>query len=704
VKVLDGSPVPLGATWDGKGVNFALYSREAVRVDVCLYDAETGKETGRATLPQRTYHVWHGHIRGLAPGQLYGFRVHGPYVPRQGRRFNPGKLLIDPYARAIAGRVDWSQPVFGYRFDRRSADLTFDGRDSAAGVPKSVVVDPRFDWSGDRRLCIPLSQTVIYEAHVKGMTARHPDVPEKLRGTYAGLATPPILEHLKKLGVTAIELLPVHHFVQDKALLDRGLRNYWGYNSIGYFAPECSYSSAGERGEQVAEFKAMVKAFHAEGVEVILDVVYNHTAEGNHLGPTISLRGVDNRTYYNLVPDNARYYLDFTGTGNTLNVSHPQALKLIADSLRYWVEEMHVDGFRFDLASTLAREPHGYDTGAGFFDIVHQDPVLSQVKLIAEPWDVGDFGYQVGNFPVLWSEWNGKYRDSVRRFWKGDEGQVPELASRLSGSSDLYQAGGRQPTASINFITAHDGFTLRDLVSYNDKHNEANGENNQDGMNSNDSWNCGAEGPTDDQGIRELRARQQRNLLATLFFSQGIPMLLGGDEIGRTQNGNNNAYCQDNEISWLDWNLDDERRSLLEFVARLIALRHQYPELRSQTFFSGAVPAGHTIKDITWIQLDSTEMLAEDWANPLARSLGVRLRRVVNESADSDSEPTTLLLLFNAHHEDLPFVLPEADADAVNWEVLLDTREPVPPAEAKTFEVGDEFPLGSRSVALFRAV
>ncbi len=707
-RVLPGRPFPLGATWDPQReeTNFALFSEHGTRVELCLYDEPWGKEVERIALPRRTYHVWHGCLTGVRPGQLYGYRVHGPYAPRLGHRFNPAKLLIDPYAKAIAGRVDWSQPVFGYRFGRRSEDLTRDVRDSARGIPKSVLVDSTFDWGNDRRPSVPWSDTVIYETHVKGLTARHPDVPEKLRGTYAGLAQPAILEYLKSLGITAVELMPVHHFVNDKFLLDRGLTNYWGYSSIGYFAPESRYSSAGEEGQQVVEFKQMVKALHAAGLEVILDVVYNHTAEGNHLGPTLCFRGVDNPIYYNLVQDNPRYYMDFTGTGNTLNVHQAQTLKLIADSLRYWVEEMHVDGFRFDLAITLAREPQGYDKGAGFFDVLHQDPVLSQVKLIAEPWDVGDYGYQVGNFPILWSEWNGRYRDNVRMFWKGDEGQVPRLASSLTGSSDIYQPGGRGPNASINFVTAHDGFTLRDLVSYNDKHNEANGENNQDGHDDNHSWNCGAEGPTGAPEVNELRARQQRNLLATLFLSQGVPMLLGGDEFGRTQQGNNNAYCQDNELSWYDWSWSDEQRALLEFTRRLIALRKEHPTLRREDFLQGIFLPEADIKDLTWIKLDGTEMTSAEWGDAHARSLGMRLAGSVPPGSE-DPAAGTLLVLLNAYHDELPFVLPEAGAESTQWEVLLDTRDlepPKPKQEPQTYEVGDEYPLGGRSLALLRRV
>src|SRR3954470_7057601 len=564
--VLPGKPFPLGATWDGTGVNFAVYSENASKVELCLYDNRSKQEMERIVVRETTAFSWHCYLPGLQPGQLYGYRMHGPWEPLQGHRFNPAKLLIDPYAQGIAGSVDWEQPIFPYKFGMDNADVMLDDRDDGPGMPKSVVVNPYFDWEQDRSPRTPLSDSIIYELHVKGFSMLSEQIPESLRGTYAGLASPPAVKYLKDLGITAVELMPVHQFVDDNYLVEKGLRNYWGYNTLNYFSPDSRYSSAGDTGAQVAEFKAMVKALHREGIEVILDVVYNHTAEGNHLGPMLSLKGIDNTVYYKLVPDNPRYYMDYTGTGNSLNVGHPQVLKLIMDSLRYWVTEMHVDGFRFDLASTLARELHDVDRLSAFFDIIHQDPIISQVKLIAEPWDVGDGGYQVGNFPVLWAEWNGKYRDTVRRYWKGDPGTLSDLGYRLTGSSDLYQNDGRKPYASINFVTAHDGFTLEDLVSYNDKHNEANGENNQDGANDNSSWNMGAEGPTDNPEIIAARERQKRNLMATLLLSQGVPMICGGDEICRTQGGNNNAYCQDNEISWLHWDLDRDRRKLLEFT------------------------------------------------------------------------------------------------------------------------------------------
>ena len=708
LNVWPGRPDPLGASWDGHGTSFAVFAQQATRVELCLFDEVSGKESARIVLPEQTRNVWHGYINGIGPGQLYGYRVHGRYAPREGLRFNPNKLLVDPYARAIAGNVDWSAPIFAYRLGGRNEDLTRDVHNSARGVPKSVVIDDQFDWGEDRPLNVPWNETVVYEVHVKGISMRHPDVPEEHRGTYLGVASEPIVEHLRSLGVTAVELLPVHHFFDDKFLLDKGLANYWGYNSIGYFAPAARYATS-DRGAQVTEFKTMVKRLHEAGLEVFLDVVYNHTAEGNHLGPTLAFRGLANTTYYNLVPDNPRYYRDFTGTGNSLNVCSPQTLKLIADSLRYWVQEMHVDGFRFDLAITLGREPAGYDPGAAFFDIVHQDPVLSRVKLIAEPWDVGDFGYQVGNLPVLWSEWNGKYRDNVRKFWKGDPGQIAELAYRLSGSSDLYRLSGRGPTGSINFITAHDGFTLRDLVTYNDKHNEANGENNQDGANDNNSWNSGVEGPSEDPGIENLRLRRIRSFLATLLLSQGVPMLLGGDEMGRTQHGNNNAYCQDNEISWFDWNLNVNQRSLLDFTRGLIAFRAEHPVLRRRRYFEGLFLPGADIKDLTWFKLDGTELVDAEWSDPEVRSIAMRLAGEAIDEREAEGgriSDETLLVLLNAHHEALPFKLPESGAgDDSRWELLMNTEHASAPTPSGRFHtVGSTFPLAPRALALFRRV
>ncbi|MDQ2948909.1 MAG: glycogen debranching protein GlgX, partial [Acidobacteriota bacterium] len=576
-KTLPGRPYPQGATWDGTGVNFALYSENATKIELCVFDELDSSQHQTIEVKDCTAYVWHCYIPGMTIGQMYGYRVHGPFDPENGMRFDPAKLLIDPYAKAISGKVNWDYPIFAYKFDDPNADLSFDNRDDAAGMPKSVVTSSHFDWQNDRSPETPLHDSVIYEVHVKGFTQNNPEVPETLRGTYLGLVAPASIDYLKKLGVTAVELMPIHDFLDDKHLLDQGLHNYWGYNTTNFFAPDARFSSSGDRGQQIGECKTMVREFHRAGIEVILDVVYNHTSEGNQMGPTLSFRGIDNSTYYRLMQDDGRHYMDYTGTGNTLNMRNPQVLKLVMDSLRYWVLEMHVDGFRFDLASTLARELHDVDRLSAFFDVMNQDPVLSKVKLIAEPWDVGEGGYQVGRFPALWAEWNGKYRDVVRRYWKGDDGQLAELGYRLTGSSDLYQRDGRRPSASINFLTAHDGFTLNDLVSYNEKHNEANGEENRDGANDNNSWNHGVEGPTDDAGIIELRERQKRNLLMTLLLSQGVPMICGGDEISRTQNGNNNAYAQDNAISWIDWNLDDRKKALLEFTTDLITLRKNHP-------------------------------------------------------------------------------------------------------------------------------
>jgi glycogen operon protein len=679
-----------------------------VRVELCLFDDVFGKETARIALPEQTRNVWHAYVNDIGPGQLYGYRVQGRFAPREGLRFNPNKLLIDPYARAIAGRISWSAPVFGYRLGGRNEDLTRDVHNSARGIPKSVVVDDRFNWGDDRPPGVPMGESIVYETHVKGISMRHPDVPEELRGTYLGLASEPIVEHLRSLGVTAVELLPVHHFDDDKYLTDKGLANYWGYNTIGYFAPTARYASS-DRGQQVTEFKTMVKQLHEAGLEVLLDVVYNHTAEGNHLGPTLSFRGLDNPIYYSLVPDNPRFYRDFDGIGNSINPCSPQTLKLIADSLRYWVQEMHVDGFRFDLVPTLGREPDAYDPGAAFFDIVHQDPVLSRVKLIAEPWDIGDFGYQVGNLPVLWSEWNGKYRDNVRKFWKGDPGQIAELAYRLSGSSDLYRLSGRGPTGSINFVTAHDGFTLRDLVSYNDKHNEANGEGNQDGSNDNNSWNSGIEGPSEDPSVNDLRMRRQRSLLATLLLSQGVPMLLGGDEVSRTQQGNNNGYCQDNEISWFDWNLNAQQRELLSFTRGLIAFRKEHPVLRRRRYFEGLFLPGADIKDLTWFKLDGTEIVDEQWANPEIRSMGMRLAGEAIDEREPEGgriSDETLLVLLNSSHQGLAFKLPPSGgADSCQWELLMDTTAAAPPTPSgDTRSVGATYQVAPRALALFRRV
>ena len=705
MKIWPGQSYPLGATWDGAGVNFALFSENATAVELCLFDTpEASRETHRIRLIEQTDLVWHAYLPEVRPGQLYGYRVHGPYEPQAGHRFNPHKLLLDPYAKAIAGTVDWSDAVYGYTIGHPDADLSLDERDSAAAVPKCVVVDPAFSWGGDTHPRTPWHKTLIYEMHVKGFTKRYPQVPEELCGTYTGLTHPAVIDYLLSLGITAVELLPVHQFVSGKHLIEKGLTNYWGYNSIGYFAPDVRYSSSGHLGEQVAEFKTMVKTLHREGIEVILDVVYNHTGEGNHLGPTLCFRGIDNAVYYRLVPDNKRYYTDFTGCGNTLNMTHPRTLQLIMDSLRYWVLEMHVDGFRFDLASALARELHDVDRLGAFFDIIHQDPVLSQVKLIAEPWDLGEGGYQVGNFPVAWAEWYGIYRDVVRGFWRGDAGLIDDLAFRLTGSSDLYERGGRRPYASINFVTAHDGFTLEDLVSYNYKHNLANGEDNRDGHDHNLSWNYGVEGPTDDPKILALRAQQKRNFLATLILSQGVPMLQAGDEIGRTQRGNNNAWCQDNEISWLDWNLDRPKLELLEFTRLLIRLRHKHPVLRRRKFFQGRKIRGAEIKDISWFRPDGREMTEEDWHDESRRCLGIRLAGDAIDELDERGNrimDDTLLILLNAYHEPISFVLP-AHRAGVRWVQLLDTRETVGKRKARqSAKGGQTYKLESHSLALF---
>ncbi|MBI2158914.1 MAG: glycogen debranching protein GlgX [Candidatus Rokubacteria bacterium] len=705
MKTRPGRPYPLGATWDGAGVNFSIYSEHATGVELCLFDGRGGDEQiARIRLTEQTDQVWHVHLPEIRPGQRYGYRVHGPYDPTNGHRFNPAKLLLDPYAKAIDRTIRWSDTLFGYRVGDGDADVSCDTRDSAASIPKSVVVEPAFTWGGDSPPWTPWEETVIYEVHVKGLTARHPDLPRELRGTYAGLASPPVVDYLRRLGITAVELLPVHQFVADKHLVERGLTNYWAYNSIGFFAPDVRYSSGRGLGQQVHEFKTMVKTLHDAGIEVILDVVYNHTGEGNHLGPTLCFRGVDNASYYRLVADDRRRYTDYTGCGNTLNLTHPRTLQLIMDSLRYWVLEMHVDGFRFDLASTLARELHDVDRLGSFFDVIHQDPVLSQVKLIAEPWDLGEGGYQVGNFPVLWAEWNDQYRDTVRRFWRGDEGQVGAVGYRLTGSSDLYGRGGRRPFASINFVTAHDGFTLRDLVSFNDKHNEANGEDNRDGSDNNLSWNCGVEGPTRDRAIEALRARQARNFLATLLLSQGVPMLCGGDEIGRTQRGNNNAYCQDNELSWFDWKLDRARQDLLTFTQELIALRRRHPVLRRRQFLHGRRIRGSEVKDITWFRPDSKEMTDEDWQNAHTRGLGLRLAGDALEEVDPRGErivDDTFLLLLNAHHESVPFVLP-AHRRGVRWELVLDTRAAGGHPRQRLARGGASYALEERSLVLFR--
>ena len=685
MRVWRGNPYPLGATWDGMGVNFALFSENATGVELCLYDGDDhATESRKIRMRERTNMVWHCYLPEVRPGQRYGYRVHGPYEPEKGHRFNPAKMVLDPYAKAITGGIRWDDTVFAYRLGDGNEDREPDDRNSAGAMPKCVVVDPTFAWGDDRRPGVPWNRTVIYEAHVKGMTMRHPDVPEHLRGTYLGLCADPILDHLLALGVTSIELLPIHHFVDDRHLVERGLKNYWGYNSIGFLSPEARYATGGQ-GNQVYEFKTMVRTFHAAGIEVILDVVYNHTAEGNHLGPTLSFKGVDNVAYYRLVDDDPRHYFDFTGTGNSLNMRHPRTLQLVMDSLRYWVTEMHVDGFRFDLAPVLARELFEMDRLSAFFDIIQQDPILSQVKLIAEPWDVGPGGYQVGNFPVGWAEWNGKYRDSVRKFWKGEPGQVPEIASRLSGSADLYQWTQRSAYASVNFVTAHDGFTLHDLVSYEQKHNDANGENNQDGHSDNISRNWGTEGETDDQRVLDDRYRAMRNFVATLAFSQGVPMIAHGDELARTQQGNNNVYAQDSEISWVNWELDDRRRELLEFTRKVFAIRHLNPVLRRRTFFRGQATDHAGVKDLTWIRADGQEMAEQDWSSEAARSLGMLIHGEATDETDDRGRPIhgdTMLLLVNASADEVPFTLP-AVAESTNgadanrrvgvWTTLIDT-------------------------------
>jgi isoamylase len=701
MKIWPGTPYPLGATYDGAGTNFSLFTEVGERVELCLFD-EHGNQTC-LDLPETTGFIWHGYLPNIGPGQRYGFRVHGPWDPSRGERCNPSKLLLDPYGKAVEGDVKWNEAIFPYHFDQ--GDESKNEIDSAPFMPKSVVANPYFNWGNDRYPRTPWHETVIYEVHVKGFTQRHPDIPETIRGTYAALGHHAAIRHLKDLGVTAIELLPVHQFVHDSLLVERGLRNYWGYNSIGYLAAHNEYSSGGQLGQQVQEFKQMVKTLHQENIEVILDVVYNHTAEGNHLGPMLSMKGIDNAAYYRLVPDNPRYYMDYTGTGNSLNMRHPHVLQLIMDSLRYWHLEMHVDGFRFDLAATLARELHDVDRLSAFFDVIQQDPVLSQVKLIAEPWDVGEGGYQVGNFPPLWSEWNGKYRDEVRDYWRGTDQTLGEFANRLTGSSDLYALTGRRPYASINFITAHDGFTLRDLVSYNEKHNEANGENNNDGANDNRSWNCGAEGPTDDPDINALRSRQQRNFIATLLLSIGVPMICGGDEIGRTQGGNNNAYCQDNEISWFDWEHADEE--LYAFTSRLVEFRRSHPVFQRRRWFVGRALRGSEAGDIGWFKPDGQAMTEEDWNTGYARSLGVFLNGKAIPTPNERGEPIlddSFYILFNAHYEAMEFTLPPCSWGA-RWAPIINTATAVPDLrEHGQIEAGGKVRLEAHSMNVLRRV
>ena len=696
-RVREGNPFPLGATWDGTGVNFALFSAHATKVELCIFDIEGKRELEKIELPEYTDEVWHGYLPDARPGTVYGYRVHGPYEPANGHRFNPNKLLIDPYAKQLVGELTWDPAVFGYTLDSPDKDLSFDTRDSQAFVPKCRVIDPAFTWGPERKPRVPWERTIIYELHARGYTMRHPTIPPEMRGTFAGLMRPEIVDHIQRLGVTAVELMPVHAFADDSHLLEKGLRNYWGYNTLAFFAPQPRYLGT----PFVNEMKEMVAHFHAAGIEVILDVVYNHTAEGNELGPTLSLKGIDNASYYRLSPE-PRYYINDTGTGNTVNLSHPRVLQMVTDSLRYWSEEMHIDGFRFDLATILAREPYGFDEGGGFLDSCRQDPVLSQAKLIAEPWDCGPGGYQVGHFSPGWAEWNDRYRDTMRAFWRGDEGKLADFAARMTASADLFDKRGRKPWASVNFITAHDGFTLHDVVSYNDKHNDANGEENRDGHSDNLSHNYGAEGPTEDPEIRTVRFRQMRNMIATLLFSQGTPMILAGDEFARTQGGNNNAYAQDNEIGWIDWEgIDEDGRALLAFTREVIELRRENSILRRGRYLSGAYNAELDVKDVTWLTPLGEEMADANWKDPMARSLGVLL--------DGRAQPTgirkrgtdlTLLLIVNAHHEAVVFKLPTV-VGGRDWRRLLDTNQPEP-GRPKPFGFGHDYVVTGRSLLLFK--
>ncbi|KAE8759081.1 glycogen debranching protein GlgX [Paraburkholderia madseniana] len=698
-RIAEGTPFPLGATWNGSGVNFALFSAHATGVELCLFD-ETGKtEIERIELPEYTDEVWHVFVPNLKPGAVYGYRVHGPYEPEKGHRFNPNKLLLDPYAKAHIGELKWAPEIFGYTLDSEEGDLSFDERDSAPFVPKCKVVDANFSWSHPERNALPSERVIFYETHVRGFTKRHPEVPENLRGTFAGLGQQVVLDYIRSLGVTSVELMPIQTFVNDSHLLDKGLTNYWGYNTIGFFAADPRFFASSI--DSVGEFKEMVDRFHNANLEVILDVVYNHTAEGNERGPTISFKGIDNASYYRLMPDEPRYYINDTGTGNTLNLSHPRVLQMVTDSLRYWVTEMKIDGFRFDLATILGRETHGFDEGGGFLDSCRQDPVLSAVRLVAEPWDCGPGGYQVGGFPPGWAEWNDRFRDTVRGYWKGDEGEVPDLAKRLTGSGDKFNHRGRRPWASVNFVAAHDGFTLNDLVSYNDKHNEANGEDNKDGHSDNKSWNMGIEGPTDDAEIRQQRERQKRNLLATLLLSQGTPMILAGDEFGRTQKGNNNAYCQDNEISWVDWEgIDDDGRALTEFVKNLTTLRHRLPVLRRGRFLTGEYNEALDVTDARWLSPDGTDLSQEQWDDPSMRCFGLVIDgRAQASGIRRPASDATLLLVLNAHHDVVNFTLPEIP-EGDQWTCLLDTNMPVR-AELPQFSAGDAYQVTGRSLLLF---
>ncbi|RYY76167.1 MAG: glycogen debranching enzyme GlgX [Gammaproteobacteria bacterium] len=696
-RTCEGQPFPLGATWDGQGVNFAIFSAHATKVELCLFDAEGKAELERIELPEFTDEIWHGYLPGLQPGQVYGYRVYGPYEPTAGHRFNPNKLLMDPYAKQLVGELIWDDALFGYTIGHPDLDLSFDERDSAPFVPKAMVIDPAFDWNGKQAYRVPWDKTIIYETHLKGISKLHPSVPERLRGTCAGLTNKDLLEHLKSLGVTSVELLPVHAFLHDNHLLEKGLTNYWGYNTIAFLTPHAEYLASGH----LHEFKEMAACLHEAGLELILDVVYNHTAEGSELGPTLSMRGIDNATYYRLLPDNPRYYINDSGTGNTLDLTHPCVLRLVTDSLRYWTTEMGVDGFRFDLGTILARETTGFNERHGFHVACRQDPVLSQLKLIAEPWDCGPGGYQVGAFPPGWLEWNDRFRDTVRAFWRGDGGKLPELASRITASGDLFNWGGRRPFASVNFITAHDGFTMRDLVSYNEKHNEANGDENRDGNDNNISYNHGAEGDTDDANIREIRLRQIRNLLSTLLLSQGTPMLVAGDEYGRSQHGNNNVYCQDNELSWLDWNWDDEAKGLVEFTKKLTSLRREYPILRRGRFLVGAYNEELGVKDVTWLAPSGNEMNDELWSTTPVSCLGIILDgRAQTSGIHRRGCDTTLLIIFNAHHEGINFTLPEV-VQGCCWLRLLDTSNP----DGELNDVhnfGEDFCAHDRSVILFK--
>ena len=703
MRVWPGLPYPLGATWDGRGVNFAIFSENASSIELCLFEAETDNvESMRIRLPEQTNQVWHGYFPDIRPGQLYGYRVYGPYAPERGHRFNPNKLLLDPYAKSIARDLKWHDSLYGYRQNDPNMDASFDKRDSAPYAPRAQIIDTAFTWGNDAPLKTPWHKTIIYEMHVKGFTRLMPGVPERLRGTYSGIATEAAINHLVDLGVTAVELMPVHHHVSEHRLIKQGLVNFWGYNTLSYFAPDPRFSAARESYFAVHEFKAMVRALHAAGLEVILDVVYNHTGEGSELGPTLSFRGIDNAAYYRLANNDRRLYVDFTGCGNTLNMQHPRVLQMLMDSLRYWVLEMHIDGFRFDLASALARELHDVNQLSAFFDVIHQDPVLSQVKLIAEPWDVGPGGYQVGNFPAGWAEWNGKYRDNVRRFWKGDGGLMSEFATRLTGSSDLYGHSGRRPYASINFVTCHDGFTLEDLVSYERKHNEANLEHNRDGSDANYSWNCSVEGPSNNPAVKEMRARQKRNLMATLLLSQGIPMILSGDELSHSQNGNNNAYCQDNELTWLDWTWQPEKRQFYEFMRKLVKIRKEHPVLHRRRFFHGRDIRGTGIKDIYWLSPSGRQMEDDDWQAENIRCLGVCFTGDVDELTEQGERlvDDNLLLLLNASDDTVTFRLPPLAAELPWLELMLDTSHPVDAPIC--LDLATPYQLQARSLALFR--